>query len=303
MSRQTVSYLQRRFAEVGLEPNARHGQNFLIDLNLLDFIVTLAEVSSRDVVLEVGTGTGSLTTQLAGRAAHVVTVEIDHHLHALAQQHLAAFSNVTMLNHDVLRNKNRIDERVMLGVGTALQQSGADQYKLVANLPYNVATSVIANLLLCDPCPTRMTVTVQKELAERMAAVPRTRDYSALSVWVQSICDVRIERVLAPTVFWPRPKVQSAVVSLEVSSERRAAIPDLAGWQRFVRSLFLHRRKLLRGVLVATYKQQLVKPQIDALLSELRLPDETRAEELTVPQLQELSEHVYALLPPRSTES
>ncbi|MDA0658429.1 MAG: 16S rRNA (adenine(1518)-N(6)/adenine(1519)-N(6))-dimethyltransferase RsmA [Planctomycetota bacterium] len=300
MSRQTISYLQRKFAEVGLEPNARHGQNFLVDLNLLDFVIKTADLSGRDVVLEVGTGTASLTTRIAEQAGHVVSVEIDRHLYALAQEQLAGYSNVTLLQQDALRNKNHLDEQVMRSVRQAMQDAGCDRFKLVANLPYNVATSIIANLLNTEPWPCQITATVQKELAERMVAPPHTRDYSALSVWVQSLCDVRIERNLAPSVFWPRPKVQSAIINLVTRRDRRDAMPDLNWFQSFVRSLFLHRRKLLRGVLLAAYKHCLAKPTIDRILGAMDVSDQARAEQLSVEQLQRLSELVRAEIPPES---
>src|SRR5687768_21636 len=106
MPRQTVSFLQKRFREVGLEPDKRHGQNFLIDLNLIDLLVRTADIWPSDVVLEIGTGTASLTARLAEHAAHVVTVEIDEHLHLMASEELIDVPNVTLLHQDALRNKN-----------------------------------------------------------------------------------------------------------------------------------------------------------------------------------------------------
>ncbi len=106
--RQTVSYLTRRFNEVGLTPDTRHGQNFLVDLNLVELLVRSADIQPDDLVLEVGTGTGSLTAMLAARAGEVITVEIDAHLYQLAAESLVEFSNITMLHQDALRNKNKL---------------------------------------------------------------------------------------------------------------------------------------------------------------------------------------------------
>ena len=103
-NRQTISYLRRRFSQVGLEPNARHGQNFLIDLNLIEILAEAAEIGPQDVVLEIGTGMGSLTALLAEHAGRVVTVEIDQHLHQLAREELERYENVVMLKVDALRN-------------------------------------------------------------------------------------------------------------------------------------------------------------------------------------------------------
>lgn len=238
MSRQTKSFLIERFREMGIAPATRHGQNFLIDLNLVELIVTSADLGPKDVVLEVGTGTGSLTAMMARQAAAVVTVEIDAHLFELASELLLDFPNVTMLKLDALRNKNNFDDRMMDAVGEWLAESPARRLKLVANLPYNIATPVVSNMLMTPHVPHSMIVTIQKELADRMTALPSTKDYSALSVWIQSQCAVETVRVLPPSVFWPAPKVTSAIIRLTVEPERRARIPDLRYFHQFVKAIF-----------------------------------------------------------------
>jgi 16S rRNA (adenine1518-N6/adenine1519-N6)-dimethyltransferase len=293
-TRQSISYLTRRFKEVGIEPNARHGQNFLIDLNLLQLLADSAELDREDVVLEVGTGTGSLTAQLASRAAAVVTVEVDRRMYNLASEELIDFPNVTMLLTDALKNKNTISAEVMEQVQRQLSAAPDRRFKLVANLPYNIATPIISNLLAMDEPPATMTVTVQKEVADRFLAAPSTKDYGALSIWVQSQCQVELVRVLPPQVFWPKPKVHSAFVRLTFDPFLRARIPDLPFFHHFVRSMFLHRRKLLRGVLISAYKEQLGKSGVDGILARLNLGETARAEELDVLQMIALCEAVRA---------
>ena len=283
--RQTTSYLIRRFAEAGIRPDTRHGQNFLIDLNLLGLIAESANLSDNDVVLEVGTGTGSLTALLAKSAAHVVTVEIDATLHQLARESLAAFENVTMLQQDVLKNKNLLHPDVLQAVRQPIQEGSASHFKLVANLPYNVATPIISNLLSTDIFPTSMTVTIQKELADRMIASPGTKDYSALSIWIQSQCEVQVVRVMPPSCFWPRPKVNSAIIHIEPQAKLRERIPHPDLFHTFVRSMFFHRRKLLRRVLLSAYKGQFTKSDVDRILGTLGWRGETRAEQLTVEEM------------------
>jgi 16S rRNA (adenine1518-N6/adenine1519-N6)-dimethyltransferase len=282
MNRQTISFLQQRFREVGLQPDKRHGQNFLIDLNLIDLLVRAADLGPNDVVLEVGTGTGSLTSRMAALAAAVVTVEIDTHLHVLASEELIDYPHVVMLQQDVLRNKNNIDPVVLEAVRVELAKSPQRQFKLAANLPYNIATPLLSNLLTTDIVPVSMTVTIQKELAERIAASPSTKDYSALSIWMQSLCDVEIIRVMPPDVFWPRPKVDSAIIHIVPNAAKRAKIPDLDYFHTFVRSLFFHRRKFLRSVLISAYKERLEKSDIDAVFAQLGFGPNTRAETLSV---------------------
>ena len=296
INRQSVSYLTRRFKEVGLRPDKRRGQNFLIDLNLIQLLANSAEVSDRDVVLEVGTGTGSLTGLLAPLAAAVVTVEIDSHLCQLASEELVDYDNVEMLHQDALKNKNNFDPRVLDAVQQHLDAAPERQFKLVSNLPYSVATPIIANLLSGDVTPTSMTVTIQKELADRILAGPGTKNYGALSIWMQSQCRVSLVRVLPPNVFWPRPKVDSAIIHIEVDSSLRDRIEDLNFFHQFVRSMFFHRRKFLRSVLISAMKGNLDKPAVDEIMNELGLAADSRAEQLDVDRMLELSRAVQARL-------
>jgi len=232
--RQTLSFLMRRFEESGIRPHSKFGQNFLIDLNLLHLLFESAAVGPNDVVLEVGTGTGSLTALLAQRAAAVVTVEVDPQMYQLASEELHRFDNVMMLHIDALKNKNRMQPAVLEAVHTQLAAGPNRRFKLVANLPYNIATPVIGNLLSEDHPPFSMTATIQKELAERIVARPGTKDYSALSVSIQSQCQVEILRILPPEAFWPRPKVSSAFVQITLDQSLRDRIPDRKFFNDFI---------------------------------------------------------------------
>jgi 16S rRNA (adenine1518-N6/adenine1519-N6)-dimethyltransferase len=291
-SRQTQTYLIERFREAGIRPQGQHGQNFLIDLNLLDLLLRTADLGPKDVVLEVGTGLGSLTARMAQVAAAVITVELDPRLFALAAEELDSFGNVTMLQQDALKNKNTIHPAVLEAVHRALDANPDSRFKLVANFPYNVATPVLSNLLMVQPTPVSLTATIQKELADRMTAEPGTKDYSALSIWMQSLCAIEVVREMAPQVFWPRPKVNSAIIHILPNPAKRALIADAAFFHEFVRGLFCHRRKFLRGVLVNMYKDQLSKEEIDDVLVSFKLPVDARAEQLPVETLIALAEAV-----------
>jgi 16S rRNA (adenine1518-N6/adenine1519-N6)-dimethyltransferase len=293
-ARQTLSFLIRRFHEAGIRPHTKFGQNFLIDLNLLGVLLEAAAVTRDDVVLEVGTGTGSLTAQLAQRAAAVVTVEIDAPLFQLAGEELHRFDNVVMLQVDALRNKNRLNPVVMEAVGQQLAAGPGRRLKLVANLPFNIATPILGNLLGEAVPPQTMTVTIQKELAERITARPGSKDYGALSVWIQSQCRAEILRVLPPEAFWPRPKVSSAFVQITLDESLRQRIADRASFHEFVRALFCHRRKFLRSELLTIVKGRLGKPEVDALLARLNLDGTMRAEQLDVDRMLALCEAVRA---------
>ncbi|MBI85846.1 MAG: ribosomal RNA small subunit methyltransferase A [Planctomycetaceae bacterium] len=294
--KQTVSYLIQRFREVGIRPDTRHGQNFLVDLNLIELLARTAQVDARDVVLEVGTGTGSLTSLVAPHAAAVVTVEIDAALHQLAQESLVQYDNICLLHLDALKNKNRLAPEVLKAVGDALAGGPARRFKLVANLPYNIATPVVSNLLSTDIVPVSMTITIQKELADRFTAKPGTKDYGALSIWIQCQCEVEIIRVMPPSSFWPRPKVHSAIVHIEPKLQMRERIPDLEGFHWFVRSMFFHRRKFLRSVLLSAHKKEMSKPMADAVLERMQLGPDARAEQLSVKEMLRLFQTVQTEL-------
>ncbi len=294
--RQTISFLIRRFKEAGIRPATRHGQNFLVDLNLVHLLAQSADVGPDDVVFEVGTGTGSLTALLAERAAAVVTVEIDAQLHQLAAEELIDFGNVTMLRQDALKNKNHFHPHVLETLREKLNEQPGRRLKLAANLPYNVATPIVSNMLSADIVPVSMTVTIQKELADRITARPRTKDYSALSIWVQAQCDTEIIRIMPPSVFWPRPKVHSAIIQVVPRDGKRNQIPDLEFFHSFVRAMFFHRRKFLRSGLVSAFKHQLDKSAVDEILAQQGLAGNSRAEELDVDAMLALCEAVKTRL-------
>ena len=294
--RQTRSHLMQLFKEHGFNPRTHLGQNFLIDINIIEFIVREGQLTSYDVVLEVGTGTGGMTMFMVEEAGYVVSVEVDQNMHQLAKSVLEGCDNVTLMNTDALRNKNHLSDEVLAEVQTRLDSMENSQLKLVANLPYSVATPVVSNLVATDLPWSRMIVTIQLELGERMAASPGTSNYGALSVWLQAQCRVKMIKRLAPSVFWPRPKVHSAVVRLSPDPERKAKIIDRPFFHDFVRRLFHHRRKLLRTVLVGMYSKQLSKPEVDELLAQFGYETETRAEELDVDQHVQLANSFYAAI-------
>lgn len=295
--RQTISYLTRRFRSVGLQPDNKLGQNFLIDLNLIEFLATSAQLGPEDVALEVGTGTGSLTGYLSEGAGEVITVEVDGHLHQLARETLEDRNNITFLLCDALKNKNKLNPIVLETIASKLKGHPERRLKLTANLPYAVATPIISNLLLTEHVPHSMTVTIQKELAERIVASPSTKDYSALSIWLQSQCDCEILRILSNKVFWPRPKVESAIIQLRFNPEKRNRIVDLNYFHNFVRALFFHRRKFLRSVLISGFQDHMDKPAVDKILTELQFGPNDRAEELTVERVIPLCESFRKVAP------
>ncbi|MCA9195110.1 MAG: ribosomal RNA small subunit methyltransferase A [Planctomycetales bacterium] len=294
--RQTFSYLQHQFAAAGLQPQTRFGQNFLIDLNLVELIAKTAELTPQDVVLEVGTGMGSLTTIMAAQAGHVLTVEIDHFLAPLAQREFERFDNITLMQQDALKSKNQLHPQVVETLVGITQSIPDAKIKLVANLPYNVATPILSNLLDIQPLPTRMVATIQRELAERITAPISCKDYSALSIWIQAQCQAEIVRIMPPAVFWPRPKVDSAILDIRPQSELRSRIEDPHHFHALIRDIFLHRRKFLRSALASAIKDRASKAQVDQILKSMELQPNVRAEELTPEQFIQLDRLVRTMI-------
>ena len=167
--RQTLSYLQQLFRERGIRPKNKLGQNFLIDINLVDLIERSAELTKADLAVEIGSGTGSLTARLINNAGAVLSVEIDPAFHSLVNELLGFRERVILIHSDVLKNKNQLHPRVLDALNTLRDRTGCGLLKLVSNLPYAVATPVITNFLLSDITFERMVVTVQWEIAEPLS--------------------------------------------------------------------------------------------------------------------------------------
>jgi 16S rRNA (adenine1518-N6/adenine1519-N6)-dimethyltransferase len=282
--RQTLSYLRNLFEERGIRPKSKLGQNFLIDLNLIDLILRTAELTKDDVAFEVGSGTGSLTSRLADEAAAVLSVELDAAFFSLVSETVQGRDNVVLVHADVLRNKNQLNPEILTQLDELRTSRNAQRLKLVANLPYAVATPVIANLLLTDLRLERMVVTVQWEIAERLLARPGVKDYGALAVLVQSLADVELIRRLPPAVFWPRPQVASAIVCIRPSAAKRANVGDVMRLRNFLRDLYVHRRKNLRGALTGWPSGRRDKGEVDRKLAELGIDGTVRAEDLDLDQ-------------------
>ncbi len=243
---QSKRQIRRLLAAAGTVPNRRLGQHFLIDLNLMRWLVELAQIGGEDVVLEVGCGTGSLTEAVAERAGRCIAVEVDEKLADVARQQLADFRNVTVLNTDILQSKSSISPLVVDAVRQA-RPGPAGRLLLVANLPYNVAAPVVSNLVWGPVNVDAMYVTVQKEIAERMTAGVGDVHYGILSIFLGVAGRARIERILKPAVFWPVPEVDSAMVSFVRDDRKLSEVDNAELFASLVKLFMQHRRKTVRA--------------------------------------------------------
>ena len=252
---QSKARIEGLLAAAGRGPNRKLGQHFLTDLNLMRLLVETAGVCEQDAVLEVGTGTGSLTEMLAEQAGRVVTVEVDAVLAGVAQAAVREdvgemAGKVRWVVGDVLAGKHRVSEEVLAALGETVKEVHREtggRYKLVANLPYVVSAPLMINLLEGELVCEGMWVTVQTEVAERMVAGPGGHHYGTLSILLQAMGEIRIFRKAAPPAFWPMPNVQSSMVSWVRDEEKAAGIASLGRLKQVVEMLLGHRRKTVKA--------------------------------------------------------
>ena len=262
---QTKREIERRLTESGMRPRKRFGQHFLIDGNLMRRLVAAADLEPSDTVLEVGGGTGGLTDLLIDRVARVVCVELDRDLLAILRSRFVDAHDVTIIEGDVLESKHRIRSDVAQ-ILRDQPAGGSGNFKLVANLPYQVATPLIMNLLVDFPRVRRLCFTVQAEVGDRLIAAPGGKSYGPLSIVSQTLSSVERVARLPPEVFWPRPAVHSVMLSMKVKSEPFRDQTERRRFCEIVRGAFDHRRKTLRsslGLIVSSDALDKVSRQFD----------------------------------------
>jgi 16S rRNA (adenine1518-N6/adenine1519-N6)-dimethyltransferase len=288
---QSKHQIRELLDSAAVRPNKRFGQNFLIDLNLMRLLIDTANIQKNDVVLEVGPGTGSLTQAIVEKAGYCVSVEIDAILANIAKQQLAGKSNVEIIAADVLKNKFEIEPVVIDALNRARAIHNG-RLLLVANLPYIAATPLIINLVTGPIIADAMFVTVQKEVADRMTATPacpeRSRrgikDYGIISILMAATGEARHIRTLKPTVFWPKPQVNSAFISYVRDAEKIKAIKSVEMLSRVAGALLQYRRKMLKSCCKLTADQLGEIKNWPEILNQLSIDPEIRPDNLTPEQ-------------------
>lgn len=258
----------------------RYGQNFLIDPHVLDKIISSAEITKQDFVVEIGPGIGTMTQHLAWAAREVAAIEIDKALIPILEDTLGGYENVQIINEDVLK----VDIRKL-----AEEKNQGNPIKVVANLPYYITTPIIMGLFEKHVPLESITIMVQKEVADRMRVGPGTKDYGALSLAVQYYARPELVANVPPNCFMPRPRVGSAVIRLNRHECPPVEVKNEARMFALIRAAFNQRRKTLLNSLYNARELSYTKEELTKALEKLGWPQSIRGEALTLHEFAALS--------------
>ena len=258
----------------------KYGQNFLIDGNILEKIVTEAGITDKDFVLEIGPGIGTMTQYLCEAAREVVAVEIDRFLIPVLEDTLRSYDNVTVINSDILK----------LDLNAFIQEkNNGNPVKIVANLPYYITTPIVMELFESHALIESITIMIQKEVADRMQVGPGTKDYGALSLAVQYYAKPQIVAIVPPSCFMPRPNVASAVIRLDRYTESPVKVTDEKLFFQIIRASFNQRRKTLVNGLMNGMNLGYTKEELGEILLSIGWKENIRGEALTIEEFAQLS--------------
>jgi 16S rRNA (adenine1518-N6/adenine1519-N6)-dimethyltransferase len=277
---QTLHEIRALLAAAGLAPLHRLGQNFMIDGNLVRLVAAAGQIEPDDLVIEVGPGTGTLTELLLASARQVIAVEMDRGLASLLRQSHGGNAKLLLIEADALAGKHELNPDLARHI--AAEVAAGRRPKLVANLPFNIASPLVIEMLIAG-CGL-LAFTVQREVAHRLRAAPGSDAYGPLSVMVQLLATVEVMRAIPRQAFWPMPKIDSALVRLTpLATDPPNRNADARPLGRFVHAVFASRRKTLKKALE-------IAGASAELADELNLDRKLRPENLSPRQFQELFE-------------
>jgi 16S rRNA (adenine1518-N6/adenine1519-N6)-dimethyltransferase len=276
---QTKHQIQSLLQEAGASPRQKFGQNFMIDGNLVRLVAQAGQIQSGDLLLEVGPGTGTLTEELLASGADVLAVEIDAALAESLRIRFGATKTFELIEGDALAGKHALNAPLNKAIATAKSQHRT--VRLVANLPFNMASPLIIELLIAGV--DFLAFTVQKEVADRLRAAPGSGQYGTLSIVTQLLSRVEILRTLPPQAFWPMPKIESSLVRLTRDDRLGTRAPEFG---RFVQKIFSARRKTMKKSL------SLAGVDDESVLAEVGINARLRPEEIAPEQFLRLFDQI-----------
>ena len=270
----TLSKTRSIMSKFNIVANKRYGQNFLIDDNILQGIVSAADITDKDLVIEIGPGLGNLTEYILNTAKYGLLVEIDPKMIAVLEDRFKDKTNYTLLNEDILK----VDIDNLVKKIKAENNMEFKSVKVVANLPYYITTPIIFQLLEDSNCIESITVMVQKEVAERMTADSHSKEYGILTIMVDYFSNANIDIIVPNSSFIPEPGVTSAVITLK--KNRKYKVNNEKVFFELVHKAFAQRRKKMTNSLSSNNFNNMSKQEIEELFTNCNLKLTTRAEEL-----------------------
>ena len=260
-------------------PKKSLGQNFIVDLKVLDRMSEIAELSKNDEVLEIGAGLGTLTTYLAVRAKRVVAIEKDKRLFESMRSSIYHLPNLELILGDALKINFR-------------EFFTGNKMKVISNLPYSISSPILIKLLEQRDIFSLLIIMIQREVGERITAKPGGRDYGSISVLLQTFFDISIELLVHPEAFWPKPKVDSVVLKLVPLTNPKINIPDEKLFKTIIRAAFSSRRKILANSLRSLFP----KDEVEEILKTAEIDRKRRAETLSIEEFGRLTEEALNIL-------
>jgi len=278
--------LRRQLKELGIRPKKHLGQHFVTDPHILHRIVDTADLKSQDVAVEIGSGNGSLTALLALKAKKVYAIEIDSSLISILKSRFSGDERVEIIEIDALQ----IDY-------VALSRQAGTKLKVVANLPYEISSPILFRFFEERESFSLLVLMLQKEVAKRLVAGPGSKDYGPFGLWARLYTEARVIFPVPPRAFHPPPKIDSAVVRLEILSQPRIAVRHEEALRNVVRSAFMYRRKMLANALKMGGYSHLPLAKIHEILAKAGIDPKTRGETLSLELFEEASFALSAFNP------
>ncbi len=283
----TIKAIQNKH---GFKLSKSLGQNFLTDKNIIDKIIYSADITSQDLILEIGPGFGVLTKELAERAGKVIAVEIDKSLIPILEENLKDYDNVVLINQDILQtNINQLLEQ-----NRTQESQNYANIKIIGNLPYYITTPILMKVLEDKVVAESITIMMQKEVAQRIMADPGSKAYGAISAVVRYYCESFSVITVPASVFYPPPKVDSAVLRLDIRKAPPVSLKDEVLFFQVIKAGFGQRRKTLENSLTGV--ASLGKEEICKVLNTVNIDGKRRAETLSLEELALIANEIYIIV-------